>query len=85
MYKLLLKLLGDTIMKKVKLWLTENGFVGLAALAVAGGAAFFGMWFLFWAAIGGFAGKNWQIIIDIYEDNYKDKVDDLVDKVKDKF
>ena len=85
MYKLILNLMGQEIMKKVKLWLKENGFVGFAALVVAAIAAFFGMWFLFWAAIGGFCGKNWEIIrnLDIIE-KAKEKLDDVVDGVKDK-
>lgn len=84
MYKLLLKLLGNKIMKKIKLWLKENGFGGLLALAIAAGAAFFGIWFLFYLAIGAFIGKNWEIIINLWNDKYKDKLDDLVDKAKDK-
>ena len=84
MKKLLLKLLGETVMKKVKKWLSENGFMGFVALAVAAGALFFGMMWLFWAAIGGFVGKNWQIIVNLWEDKYKDMAEDLVDKAKDK-
>jgi hypothetical protein len=83
--KLLQLLLNQTIMKKIKLWLAENGFMGFIALAVAGVAAFFGMWWLFWAAIGGFAGKNWEIIrnLDIIKEA-KEKIEDVVDDVKEK-
>ena len=84
MFKLLLQLLGNEIMRKIKIWLKENGFMGLAALIVAGGALLFGMWFLFWGSIGFFIGKTWEILINIWKDKYKDKFDDIVDDVKDK-
>ena len=44
-------------MKKVKLWLSENGFMGLVSLMVAGGAIVLGMWFIFWGALGLFVVK----------------------------
>lgn len=84
MYKLLLSLFGQEIMKKVKFWLKQNGFVGFAALVVAACALFFGMMWLFWAAIGGFVGKNWQIFVDLWENKYKEMAEDLVDDVKGK-
>ena len=84
MKQLLLKLMSSTIMKKVKEWLKENGFMGFASLAVAGGAAFFGMWMVAVGAFCWFLGKNWEIIVNIYKNKYKEKVEDLVDDVKDK-
>ena len=83
MYKLLFSLMGEMIMKKVKTWLIENGFVGFLALAVAGVAMFLGWWDLFWASIGGFAGKNWEIIRNLpaimeYKEKIKDKFDNFV-------
>lgn len=78
--------MGNEIMKKVKEWLKENGFVGLVALAVAAVAFFLGWSALMWAAIGGFCGKNWEIIKRLWrESKLKDKVDDVVDDVKEKF
>jgi len=71
-------------MKKVKKWLTENGFMGLVALIVTGVAAFLGMWFVAVGAFCWFLGKNWQIIVNLWENKYKDMAEDLVDKVKDK-
>jgi hypothetical protein len=84
MYKLLLSLLGNEIMKKVKIWLKENGFMGVMALAVALGAMLLGMWFIFWGSIGFFIGKNWEILINLWKNKYKDKLEDIVDEVKDK-
>ncbi len=84
MEKLLLKLLGQKIMDKIKTWLKENGFGGILALAVVGVAAFMGMWYIVVGALCWFLGKNWEIIVNIYKDKYKDKVEDLVDEVKDK-
>jgi hypothetical protein len=85
MKKLLLKLIGSEIMKKVKEWFKENGFVGFLALAIAGVAFFLGWTALFWAAIGGFCGKNWEIIKRLWrESKLKDKIEDVVDDVKDK-
>jgi len=79
MYKLLLKLLGQKLMEKIKTWLKENGFVGFLAIAVAGVALFLGMMWLFWLAIGGFIGKNWEIIRKLWkESKLKEKVDDMV-------
>ena len=84
MKQLLLKLMSSTIMKKVKEWLKENGFMGLASLAVAGVAMFLGMWLVVAGSIGFFVGKNWEILRNLWKTKYKEKVEDLVDDVKDK-
>ena len=71
-------------MKKVKAWLLENGFMGFASLAVAGGAMFFGMWFIFWGSLGFFFGKNWEIIRKLWKEEYREKVEGLIDDLKEK-
>ena len=82
MDKLLLKLFGQALMKKIKDWLKENGFVGFLALAIAGGAAFFGWWMVAVGAICWFLGKNWEIVIKLWkESKLKDKVDEVKDKI----
>jgi len=86
MKQLLLKLIGKELMKKIKEFLKRNGFVGFIAIAIAVAAFFMGWSALMWAAIGGFCGKNWEIIKQLWkESKLKDKVDDVVDDVKDKF
>jgi len=84
MYKILLKLFGNTIMKKIKIWLSENGFVGLASLVVAGIAMFMGMWFIVAGSVGFFIGKNWQIFVNLWNNKYKEIAEDVVDDLKDK-
>jgi len=71
-------------MKKIKLWLNENGFMGITALAIAGGAGFMGLWFLCWGSIGFFIGKNWEIIWNIYTEKYKDELDAKVADIRKK-
>lgn len=75
-------LLTEFAMKKVKTWLSENGFVGATALIVAVAALFLGMMFVFWGSIGFFVGKNWEIIRKLWKEEYKDKVEDLIDDIK---
>ena len=84
MQKLFLSLISELAMKKIKMWLAENGFMGVTALAVAAGAMFFGMWFVFWGALGFFCGKNWEIIKNLWQNKYKEKVEDIVENVKEK-
>lgn len=74
MEKLLLNLLGKEVMEKIKTWLKENGFVGFLALAIAIIALFFGWTSLFWASIGGFVGKNWEIVRKLWNENVKPKL-----------
>ena len=76
---LLLKLIGQEFMKKIKEWLKKNGFVGFLAIAIAGVALFLGWYDLMWASIGGFLGKNWEIIKQLWkESKLKDRIDDVV-------
>jgi len=81
MKQLLLKLLSNTVFKKIKEWLKENGFMGFTALAVAGGAMFMGWWFVFWGSIGFFIGKNWEIIRKLWKKNVDD-VQVEIDKIE---
>lgn len=81
MKQLLLKLLESTVMKKIKEWLKENGFMGFAALAVAGVAMFMGLWFIFWGSVGFFIGKNWEIIRKLLKGIYK-KDEEVVEEPK---
>ena len=82
--KIITTTLGQTIMKKVKAWLTENGFMGFASLVVAGVAMFLGMWIICAGAFSFFLGKNWEIIRKLWSEKYKDEVEDLIDDIKDK-
>jgi hypothetical protein len=82
--KIIKTILSQTVMKKVKAWLLENGFMGFASLAVAGVAMFLGMWMIFAGSIGFFVGKNWEIIRKLWKEEYKDKVEDLIDDLKEK-
>ena len=60
---------------KIKSFFKENGIVGLGALGVAVGAAFLGAWFIFWGSLGFLAGKNWEIILKLWNDSkLKDKI-----------
>lgn len=71
---------------KIKDWIKENGIVGLGALIVTIFALFTGAWFLFWGSLGFLAGKNWEIILKLWnESKLKDKFEDVKDRVEDKF
>lgn len=71
------------IIKKIKAFLIENGFISAAALIVAGIALFVGMKFLMWGSLGFFAGRNWEIIKKLWnESKLKDKVEDAIDDFK---
>jgi hypothetical protein len=82
--KIILKILGQNIMKKVKAWFVENGFMGFASLVVAGVALFLGMKLVFAGSIGYFVGKNWEIIRKLWREEYKDKIEDVIDDLKEK-
>ena len=74
------------MLDKIKTFLKKNGIMGLGALAVAAGAMFFGWWFLFWGSLGFLIGKNWEIILALWEESkLKDKIEDKIDEVKEKF
>ncbi len=70
--------------EKIKTWLKENGFVGFAALIVAGIAMFIGMWMVFAGSIGFFLGKNWEIVRKLWNEKYKEEVEDIIDDIKEK-
>lgn len=78
------KILNLVMGNKINKWFKENGFMGLTALAVAGGAMFFGMWLIFAGSVGFFLGKNWEIIRNLWNEKYKDDVEDIFDDIKEK-
>lgn len=77
------------MIRKIKAWAKENGIVGWGALLVAAIAGWHSLWFVMWGSIGFWAGKNWEIIVKLWNESYRDKVndaiEDAVDKAKDTF
>ncbi len=78
------KLIKIVMFEKIKTWLKENGFVGFAALIVAGIAMFLSMWMVFAGSIGFFLGKNWEIVRKLWNEKYKEEIENIVDDLKEK-
>lgn len=70
-------------MKKVKVWLKENGFVGATTLIISILGLVLGMKLVFAGFLGFFLGKNWEIIRKLWKEEYKEKLLDAIEDVKD--